>query len=187
MTHLIRASLRWHAYSLQAGCLWPHLDLLDELQLLIPNLLHPGFGPDSRCACSCRDKSPAASLYLQMALAVEERQRDHRGSTRRSSGCAGRRYHRWQHIPRWSGGCHTPIPKEVNRSFHMCVQDVQITRTANSKVNSSQYYYYCISRVHLLQNDPWIWKRLQTKQHHSVYSKPILNGLHRRWPGERHA
>jgi hypothetical protein len=28
--------------------------------------------------------------------------------------------------------CHTPVLKEVNRRFHTCAQDVQITRTANS-------------------------------------------------------
>jgi hypothetical protein len=46
--------------------------------------------------------------------------------------------------------CHTPVPKEVNRSFHTCAQDVQITRTANNKVNSSQSYDYSIIRVYLL-------------------------------------
>jgi hypothetical protein len=40
---------------------------------------------------------------------------------------------------------HTPIPKEVNRSFHTCAQDVQITRTTNSKVNNSQCYDYNIT------------------------------------------
>jgi hypothetical protein len=52
--------------------------------------------------------------------------------------------------------CHTPFPKEVTRSFHMCAQDVQIIRTTNSKVNSSQCYNYSFSRVYLLQNDPWV-------------------------------
>jgi hypothetical protein len=32
------------------------------------------------------------------------------------------------------GMCHTLVPKGVNRSFHTCAQDVQITRTADSKV-----------------------------------------------------
>jgi hypothetical protein len=41
--------------------------------------------------------------------------------------------------------CCTPILKEVNRSFHVCAQDVQITHMANSKVNSSQCYDYNIS------------------------------------------
>jgi hypothetical protein len=36
--------------------------------------------------------------------------------------------------------CHTPVPKEANRSFHTCVQDVQITRMTTIKVNSSQCY-----------------------------------------------
>jgi hypothetical protein len=39
-------------------------------------------------------------------------------------------------------GCHTLVPKEANQSFHTCVQDVQITRTINSKVNNSQCYDY---------------------------------------------
>jgi hypothetical protein len=43
----------------------------------------------------------------------------------------------------------------VNLSFHMCSQDVQITRTANIKVNSSQCHDYNITRVYLLQNDHW--------------------------------
>jgi hypothetical protein len=30
--------------------------------------------------------------------------------------------------------CHTLVLKEANQSFHTCVQDVQVTRTANSKV-----------------------------------------------------
>jgi hypothetical protein len=50
--------------------------------------------------------------------------------------------------------CHTSVPKEANRSFHMCAQDIQITRMANNKVNSSQCYDYSIIRVYLLQNDP---------------------------------
>jgi hypothetical protein len=29
-------------------------------------------------------------------------------------------------------------------------------------------YDYSIIRVYLLQNDPWVWKRLQSKQHYSV-------------------
>jgi hypothetical protein len=29
--------------------------------------------------------------------------------------------------------CHTSVWKEVNRSFHTCAQDVQITRTTISK------------------------------------------------------
>jgi hypothetical protein len=45
--------------------------------------------------------------------------------------------------------CHTPVLKEVNRSFHTCVQDIQITRTANIKVNNSQCYDYIINRVYL--------------------------------------
>jgi hypothetical protein len=44
----------------------------------------------------------------------------------------------------------TPVPKVVNQSVYTCVQDVQITCTANSKVNSSQCYDYDISRVYLL-------------------------------------
>jgi hypothetical protein len=52
--------------------------------------------------------------------------------------------------------CHTPVPKEVNRSLHMCAQDVQITCTANSKVNNSQCYDYNINRAYHLQNDPWV-------------------------------
>jgi hypothetical protein len=52
--------------------------------------------------------------------------------------------------------CHTLAPKEVNRSFHTCAQDIQITRTTNSKVNNSQCYDYNIIRVYLLQNDPWV-------------------------------
>jgi hypothetical protein len=80
--------------------------------------------------------------------------------------------------------CHTPVLKDVNQSFYTWVQDVQIKRTANSKVNNSQRYDYNITRVYLLQNDPWGWKRLQSKQHHIIYSKRGLNGLHRRWPGE---
>jgi hypothetical protein len=46
--------------------------------------------------------------------------------------------------------CHTPVPKEANRSFHMCAQDVQITRTTNNKVNSSQCYDCNIIIVYLL-------------------------------------
>jgi hypothetical protein len=46
--------------------------------------------------------------------------------------------------------CHTTVLKEANRIFHMCAQDVQITRTANSMVNNSQYYDYRIIRVYLL-------------------------------------
>jgi hypothetical protein len=57
--------------------------------------------------------------------------------------------------------CHTPVLKEVNRNLHTYAQDVQITRTANSKVNSSQCYDYSNIRVYLLQNDPWAQKRLQ--------------------------
>jgi hypothetical protein len=53
---------------------------------------------------------------------------------------------------------HTVVLKEANRNFHMCAQDVQITRTTNSKVNSLQCYDYNINRVYLLQNDPWIQK-----------------------------
>jgi hypothetical protein len=49
--------------------------------------------------------------------------------------------------------CHTPILKEVNQSFYTCAQDVQITRTTNSKVNGSQCYDYNINRVYLIQND----------------------------------
>jgi hypothetical protein len=45
---------------------------------------------------------------------------------------------------------HTLVLREVNQSFHMCAQDVQITH----KVNSSQCYNYIISGVYLLQNDP---------------------------------
>jgi hypothetical protein len=67
--------------------------------------------------------------------------------------------------------CHTPVLKEVNRSFYMCAQDVQIKRMANTKVNSSQCYDYNSIRVYLLQNDTWVWKRLHSKQHHDVYSK----------------
>jgi hypothetical protein len=52
--------------------------------------------------------------------------------------------------------CHTPVLKEANRSFHTCVKDVQITRTANSAVNSSQCYDYNKNIVYLLQNDPWV-------------------------------
>jgi hypothetical protein len=37
----------------------------------------------------------------------------------------------------------------------MCAQDVQITRMANSKVNSSQYHDYNNTKVYLLQNDHW--------------------------------
>jgi hypothetical protein len=40
---------------------------------------------------------------------------------------------------------HTLVPKEANQSFHTCVQDVQVTRTANSKVNNSQCYDYSIT------------------------------------------
>jgi uncharacterized protein YjhX (UPF0386 family) len=64
---------------------------------------------------------------------------------------------------------HTPVLKEENQSFHMCAQDVQITRVANSKVNSSQCYDYNIIRVYLLQNDLWVLKRLQSKQHHGLH------------------
>jgi hypothetical protein len=39
----------------------------------------------------------------------------------------------------------TPVLEEANWSFHMCAQDVQNTRMANSKVNSLQYYDYNIS------------------------------------------
>jgi hypothetical protein len=52
--------------------------------------------------------------------------------------------------------CHTPVLKEVNRSFHTCAQDVQITRMGNSKVNNSQCYDYNITRVYHLQNNPWV-------------------------------
>jgi hypothetical protein len=45
--------------------------------------------------------------------------------------------------------CHTPLPKEENRSLHTCAQDVQITHMANSKVNSSQCYNYNNIRVSL--------------------------------------
>jgi hypothetical protein len=38
----------------------------------------------------------------------------------------------------------------------MIAQVVQITRTANNKVNSSQCYDYIIFRVYLLQNNPWV-------------------------------
>jgi hypothetical protein len=54
--------------------------------------------------------------------------------------------------------CHTPVPKEANRSFHTCVQDVQITRMTTIKVNSSQCYNYNNTRVYLLQNDHWFEK-----------------------------
>jgi hypothetical protein len=50
--------------------------------------------------------------------------------------------------------CHTLVLKEVNRIFHTCVQNVQITCTPNSKVKGSQCYDYSIIRVYLLQNDP---------------------------------
>jgi hypothetical protein len=49
---------------------------------------------------------------------------------------------------------HTSVPKEVNRSFHTCAQDVQITRTTTSEVNSSHCYNYNIIILYLLQNDP---------------------------------
>jgi hypothetical protein len=52
--------------------------------------------------------------------------------------------------------CHTPVLKEANQIFHTCDQDVQITYTANSKVNSSQCYDYSNIKVYLLQNDPWV-------------------------------
>jgi hypothetical protein len=71
--------------------------------------------------------------------------------------------------------CHTPFLKVANQSFHTCAQDVQITCMTNSKVNSSQCYDYSIIKVYLLQNDPWVSKRLQSKHHHSVYSKSGLN------------
>jgi hypothetical protein len=45
---------------------------------------------------------------------------------------------------------HAPVLKEANRSFRTCAQDVQITRTANSKANSSQCYDYNNTRVYLL-------------------------------------
>jgi hypothetical protein len=47
-----------------------------------------------------------------------------------------------QVAPDWLVACHTPFPNEVNQSFQTCVHDVQITRMANSKVNSSQCYDY---------------------------------------------
>jgi hypothetical protein len=50
--------------------------------------------------------------------------------------------------------CRTPVLQEANRSLHLCSQDVQITCTTNSKVNSSQCYAYNIIRVYLLKNDP---------------------------------
>jgi hypothetical protein len=53
-------------------------------------------------------------------------------------------------------GCHTPVLKEANRSFHTCAQDLQITRMTNSKVNNSQCYDDIIIRVYLLQNDPCV-------------------------------
>jgi hypothetical protein len=49
--------------------------------------------------------------------------------------------------------CHTPVPKEVNQSFHTCAQDVQITRTTNSNGKVAQCNDYNIIRVYLLQND----------------------------------
>jgi hypothetical protein len=49
--------------------------------------------------------------------------------------------------------CHTLVLKEVNRSFHTFVRDVQIRRTANSKVNCSKCYGYSKTKVYLLQND----------------------------------
>jgi hypothetical protein len=52
--------------------------------------------------------------------------------------------------------CHSPVSKEVNRSFHTCAQDIQITRMTNSKVNNLQCYDYNNIRVYLLQNDPWV-------------------------------
>jgi hypothetical protein len=50
--------------------------------------------------------------------------------------------------------CHIPVPKEVNRSFHTCAQNVQITRTANNNGKITQCYDYNINRVYPLQNNP---------------------------------
>jgi hypothetical protein len=43
-----------------------------------------------------------------------------------------------------------PSFERSNRSFHTCVQDVQITRMTNNKVNNSQCNDYNIIRVYLL-------------------------------------
>jgi hypothetical protein len=63
---------------------------------------------------------------------------------------------------------HTPVLKEVNRSFHTCAQDVQITHTTKSKVDSSQCYDYNITRVYLLQNDHWLKKDYRVSSNTAV-------------------
>jgi hypothetical protein len=56
----------------------------------------------------------------------------------------------------WTQVSH-PVPRKMERSLHMCAQDVQITRTANNMVNR-----YNISLNYILeslQNDTWVQKK----------------------------
>jgi hypothetical protein len=50
-----------------------------------------------------------------------------------------------------------PGSRKQNRSLHTCVQDVQITRTANNMVN--RHNFSLNYRLESLQNDPWVQKK----------------------------
>jgi hypothetical protein len=50
-----------------------------------------------------------------------------------------------------------PVPRKRERSLHTCVQDVQITHTANNMVN--RYNISLNFKLESLQNDPWVQKK----------------------------
>jgi hypothetical protein len=74
--------------------------------------------------------------------------------------------------------CHTFVLERWNQSPHTCAHDVQITHTANNKVNNSQCHDYNNNRVYLLQNEHMSEKRLQSMLHCNDYSKRGRESLH---------
>jgi hypothetical protein len=50
-----------------------------------------------------------------------------------------------------------PGSRKLNRSLHMCAQDVQITHTTNNMVN--RYNISLNYNLESLQNDPWVQKK----------------------------
>jgi hypothetical protein len=49
--------------------------------------------------------------------------------------------------------CHTSVLKEVNWSFHTCVQDVQITRTSNSNGKTAQMLW--LQHIQSMSTTKW--------------------------------
>jgi hypothetical protein len=72
----------------------------------------------------------------------------------------------------------------MNRSFHTCIQDIQITRTTNSNDKADQMLRLqhiqsmSLTKLPLGQN-----KLLQSMQQYFIYSKRGLSSFHRCWPG----